>query len=223
MPRLLLHEMRSFAAMCAILLILLLVISILIHGRSGLVRGALRFLASQRLLIFAPESLRTTPADVEIYNQLGWYAFFVACVSVRFPVIVRHLRTLPLGSRCTLCSSAGPRSSGAWCGSYWRRCTWRFGAALSTPQIPLLLALIGLSAFSQALSLRFKPWRAQAGGGAAFIVIPFAMLAESGPAWLLPGLAALSMAGAVFHNRSALARAETYKNTIPFGMKPQGV
>ena len=55
------------------------------------------FVVSQRLFVFNPASFTATDYS-DIFSRLGWFAFFVAAVSARFPEALRHLRVLPLGN-----------------------------------------------------------------------------------------------------------------------------
>jgi hypothetical protein len=215
LPRLIGHELAFTAGMCLVMLVTMLTVAALAGGFSRTVKGPAELLGSQHLLVFAAERFPPANREFGVFGQLGWYAFFIACVSVRFPDAIRHLRVLPVRSWTLHVLLI------AWPALIWTLAWLLLGlihlavigwGPVATLQIPLLLALVGISALAQSLGLRFQTWVSRLAGG-GFMVIPFARLAGGvSPYWLL-SVATIGIAAAVALNNQALSRAETYKRT----------
>ena len=60
----------------------------MVNGFSGRPEGLIEFLRSQRLLILEGESRHLGDADPEFFQMMIWYAFFVASVCGRFPILI---------------------------------------------------------------------------------------------------------------------------------------
>jgi len=222
-PRLILHELLFCSGMGAVLLVTFLGIAVLIDSFSGSLPDTAGFLLRQRLLVFAPGSVRGVQQNAGFFGQAWWFALFMAGVSVRLPDIVRHLRALPLSATHLQTLLIG------WPALIWTL-VWILLAAghlalagpgaIATLRIPLLITMVGLSAAAVAMSLRFQSQWAKSIWAAA--IVPFSRLVEVESTWWLLALAVVAFAVAITLNRGALMRADTYKRIHPFGLKPQG-
>jgi hypothetical protein len=220
LPRLVAHELVWSAGMAITLLVSFLLIALIANALSGSFTGFEPFVVSQRLFVFNPASFTATDHPDGIFSRLGWFAFFVAAVSARFPEALRHLRVLPLGNATVHTLLMG-----------WPLIVWTaiwallvvlhmgFGQPIRTLQIPLGLTLIALSQLTQALRLRVSAkWFP-----GVFMGIPFVPIVGSLTGWMLFAMWAIATVAAVALNISALSRAETYTRFTPLAARMQGM
>lgn len=157
------------------------------------------------------------------FNLLLSYALFASAMATRFPLMLRHLRTLPLGAVklnvLLVC----------WPAVIWVT-AWTLGTALhyvvighlpTRPHSLTVAALIGVCALAQAISLRLSTVTRLTNFATVAGLIPFAGLVAAPSLAILALIAAVSLTGAVALNRSALARGATYQALpLPIGPTP---
>ena len=154
------------------------------------------------------------------FNLLIWYALFASATATRFPLMLRHLRVLPFSvTRLNALLVAWPALIWitAWVvgtGLYYAV----VGHAPTRPHVPTIVALTGICALVQAISLRFSTVTRLMNFATGAGLVPFAGLINAPPPAILTLFGVATLAAAAAINRSALARNSTYKAApLPIG------
>lgn len=222
LPRLVAHELAASLSLGAAMMCVFLGMAFVFErwwGREATVRG---FLTAQTLLIFDAGALQA-PRRFDVAQQFGWYAFYAAAVSIRFPQLLRHLRILPIGDiRLKWLLVAWPAL--VW-SAVWLLLACVHVIVIGRPltaggQGPLLVAFIGLSALGIAVALRFQKLWPQA--VPLMFFIPFSRLPTFPGVWLTV-VGGLSIGLAMAINGNALSRSATYKRTDLLPGKARGL
>jgi hypothetical protein len=218
-PRLLVREAGwafsiggSLAAAAVVFVTVMARVSSDEHGLSDLLRKAL----------MARDAGESSVQDfgVGAFNLLLWYGVFAAAMATRLPLIMRHLRALPIGTvRINALLVGWPAAIWllAWAGTSGLHYVV-LGQLPAQPHLASTVAIIGVCTLAQAVILRM----ATVSRFVLFMVVaglvPHVSLLTplSPPALLAVGVA--SVAAAIVINHVALSRSSTYRLTIvPIG------
>jgi hypothetical protein len=154
------------------------------------------------------------------FNLLIWYALFASAMATRFPLILRHLRALPVkAARLNALLVAWPALIWvtAWAGGTLLHYV-ALGHRPVRPHAPAIAALIGICALVQAISLRFSTVTRLMVFASAAGLVPFAGLIPGPPPTILIVLGAACLIAAAVVNHSALATSGTYRALpLPIG------
>ncbi|HVL69858.1 MAG TPA: hypothetical protein VM364_21545 [Vicinamibacterales bacterium] len=215
-PRLLLHEyVWSIAIGAALAAASALVV--LLAANAFDTEEALADVTRALLLLPAGTDASRNGYAFNAVALLIWYAFFVATLAARFPVMMRHLRVLPLSARqVNLLLVAWPVM--IWLTVWIALLALRqavAGEGLTWGHLALFAGMWGLSALVQSLTLRLRgPMRVFVFSAMAGVVPLLTLLSSPTPA----ALGALGLGGlgaAALLNHAALRRPSTYRQADP--------
>ncbi len=170
-------------------------------------------LARQTLLIFGDTTIRARPHEFDPTHDFGWWTIYVTAVFARFPLLLRHLRALPIGRvrlHALLLTWPALVWSLAWLLLAGVHVTLVGSHLTAGLQLLRLFASVGVSALGIALLLRLASRWPTAGAAAAPMSFPLSRLILMSDGWLI-AIGLLSFVGAAALNVNALSRSATYK------------
>ena len=219
MPRLLLRE-AAWAFAIAGSLACGSVLIVLVMARVGRDQQFLMEFLRNALHIADAGGTSKSDAGYVAFNLLIWYSLFASAVATRFPLMLRHLRALPFGAFKLNALLV------AWPALIWVT-AWIAGASLHYLVLghgptrfhgPAIVALVGLCALAQAISLRFSTITRLMVFASGAGLVPFAGLVPGLPPAALGLVGVSAILAAVALNHAALARNTTYKAVpLPLG------
>jgi hypothetical protein len=191
--------------------VVVLVISRVAHSQSDLMD-----LLQSAARVADGGAMRADDFGLVAFNLLVWYGLFAAAMAARFSLILRHLRALPIGAARLNALLVG------WPALIWVL-AWMAGTVLhyallghapARPHLASVVALIGVCALVQAMTLRVSIVTRLMVFCSAAGLLPFVGLFTPPGPLVLGVLGAASLAAAIAVNHVALSRHSTYRPAV---------
>jgi hypothetical protein len=215
LPRLLVHEamwtLVAGGSLVAAALLLVVVGERILHAPEA-VGGVMR------TILLQIDGRGPAPrGDAEVFVFLIGFGVFVASVIARFPIMIRHLRVLPLGS-VWLNALLVLWPAAVWLAAWlaWMALHYAvIGDGVVSYHTGALLALIGVSAMVQSVTIRLSSVARIFGFACLIGIVPLMPIFWTPKPTVFAAAGTGLIVAAAFFNRRALARGSTYRMVGP--------